>query len=986
MTNFVQLDPIEGLLQYILDIKPYHSKIAEVLVDYSVNDDVAVTILDSWQMDAIFVEDYNDQFACDEGYGVLPFGDQDMSIGYMPDLTINGYLTHSGISLQLPIVYIDPFVFSFYTIINVVSGINGTWIVSGNHANELVAGHAFMVEGNAGGGNGTYIIGAASNVGPDTHVDIIGSIPLGASSQGTAHINTGSFFIEGNYASTFTVGSNFTIQGSYANNGVWLVISATNETGIENPPGFDPAVNLTEVKGVFISPYHTFEPIFGVPSAVSPFQFQVAGGDFDQHYSVGDVFQIVNFVPSPLVTPTYNNSSWLITAITPVPLLSPTYFVIEGTHVFDAAVGTTTVSPVLNPFLIAPVVKVETTTETFYITGNHVADFGVGTFFIADDVNNVSGNQGKWQVVTVVYDPVNNQTLISSSFDQILYTGTAGGEVLVYLRSNWDLPEICKTASQTTTSSFIGETLEFIQGTEFIINELVSVEICDLTSGVGWGAGGSTEMVHIIGGNQGLKEIFVAYDITYNLVLTNPGSQSISFSSPTVITPTPITYNSPTGLLANSTIYTATITIDGIPHSVSAPGLQNQDFRELINTINAAISGFGLATVSAGTILIISATTGLTSSVSVADTGVNPLFASMVYTVVFNTPLPSSTLIQIVDSSGNNGVYNVTDVTYIPSPGNYTRITVLEPIPSATFDGSIVYDPFIGGLLPQSGFTSPIVGVTIGLNGTVTFSGNHAAVLIPGGSFVIDGNFDVLPPNAYTSANGIFYIQSVINVGPNTQVTVTGTIPADAAVNGYAIFPGLLNTAPVSSVGWDDCGWDTQANVTLYQYRLAVAPPTDTFVTYSPDGGTVVAHGFSTGDVVTVSGALPIPLPLIADLPYYVFVVSTTSFKLATSSANLAANIFITATTTGNVTPGTGYQFVERDGAFLNYEAGATPGNLINTYANASFTENLTIAVTFGIDAGTVIGSWDYPYWDVGSYDEDVDVLLSLYGPNYRTV
>jgi hypothetical protein len=44
--NYIKtLDPIQGLVDYVLDIKPYHTKIAEVLIEYVYNDNV-VTLID----------------------------------------------------------------------------------------------------------------------------------------------------------------------------------------------------------------------------------------------------------------------------------------------------------------------------------------------------------------------------------------------------------------------------------------------------------------------------------------------------------------------------------------------------------------------------------------------------------------------------------------------------------------------------------------------------------------------------------------------------------------------------------------------------------------------------------------------------------------------------------------------------------------------------------------------------------------------------
>lgn len=32
------------------------------------------------------------------------------------------------------------------------------------------------------------------------------------------------------------------------------------------------------------------------------------------------------------------------------------------------------------------------------------------------------------------------------------------------------------------------------------------------------------------------------------------------------------------------------------------------------------------------------------------------------------------------------------------------------------------------------------------------------------------------------------------------------------------------------------------------------------------------------------------------------------------------------------------------------------------------------------VSGGNLIGAWDYPYWDLGGYDEDLNVLINLYG------
>lgn len=77
-----------------------------------------------------------------------------------------------------------------------------------------------------------------------------------------------------------------------------------------------------------------------------------------------------------------------------------------------------------------------------------------------------------------------------------------------------------------------------------------------------------------------------------------------------------------TGLANDGTLYDATITIDGTDYPVSYAGSTMQSFTTLVNQLNAAIGANGLATLVGNTILVTSASTGLTSTVSMADAGV----------------------------------------------------------------------------------------------------------------------------------------------------------------------------------------------------------------------------------------------------------------------------------------------------------------------------------------------------------------------------
>ena len=85
-----------------------------------------------------------------------------------------------------------------------------------------------------------------------------------------------------------------------------------------------------------------------------------------------------------------------------------------------------------------------------------------------------------------------------------------------------------------------------------------------------------------------------------------------------------------TGLVAGTT-YTADITVDGVLNSVSFLGSAAVTFTNLLTAINADLTG-ATATIVGGNLVVTSATTGATSSISITDTGADPLFAGLAVT------------------------------------------------------------------------------------------------------------------------------------------------------------------------------------------------------------------------------------------------------------------------------------------------------------------------------------------------------------------
>ena len=50
-SNIIQLDPVQGLVDYIEDIKPYHTKVVEILTEYVYNEAVDITIREDFHLE-----------------------------------------------------------------------------------------------------------------------------------------------------------------------------------------------------------------------------------------------------------------------------------------------------------------------------------------------------------------------------------------------------------------------------------------------------------------------------------------------------------------------------------------------------------------------------------------------------------------------------------------------------------------------------------------------------------------------------------------------------------------------------------------------------------------------------------------------------------------------------------------------------------------------------------------------------------------------
>ncbi len=108
-----------------------------------------------------------------------------------------------------------------------------------------------------------------------------------------------------------------------------------------------------------------------------------------------------------------------------------------------------------------------------------------------------------------------------------------------------------------------------------------------------------------------------------SLIPSQSGFQNVLFSAPKVLA-------TATGLNNDATVYTATITVDGVAKAISIVGSAAQTYTTLLSEINTDLAASAVASLNTlGNLQVISATNGTASTVSIVDAGTNHLFAKL---------------------------------------------------------------------------------------------------------------------------------------------------------------------------------------------------------------------------------------------------------------------------------------------------------------------------------------------------------------------
>lgn len=98
-TTAVTRDPVQGLVDYVLDVKPYHTKILEIWVEYIYNDNVSGRVKDALEMDIHI--DIDRRLPCKYGWDTSPW-DMFWNVDDVSDIATGNFTYVDGTTKTVP--------------------------------------------------------------------------------------------------------------------------------------------------------------------------------------------------------------------------------------------------------------------------------------------------------------------------------------------------------------------------------------------------------------------------------------------------------------------------------------------------------------------------------------------------------------------------------------------------------------------------------------------------------------------------------------------------------------------------------------------------------------------------------------------------------------------------------------------------------------------------------------------------------------------
>jgi hypothetical protein len=272
---------------------------------------------------------------------------------------------------------------------------------------------------------------------------------------------------------------------------------------------------------------------------------------------------------------------------------------------------------------------------------------------------------------------------------------------------------------------------------------------------------------------------------------------------------------SATGLTNDATVYTATITVDGVAKPIAVTGSTAQDYTTLLAEINTDLGASAVASIVGGNIQITSATTGVASSVSAVDVD---LFATLtdfvaIVAAVAGTDAVITTYTASIDIDGGAHTRAISITggaaqTYTElaaeldsdSGGWYTaavvggnlRITSLQP--GLTSDIVITDTDLFSSLTDYVAILAGVAGTHPVYTATITVDGVAKPISIDGNNAQ---TFTTLVDELNTDL-GVSATAAVINGGITVTSATVGNASSVAIVD-VDLFAGLTNFSAITA-------------------------------------------------------------------------------------------------------------------------------------------------------------------------------------------
>jgi len=409
------LDPVQGLIDYTNDIKPYHTKVIEALIEYVGQDTLSVSVFEDFAFTIESLYEFDGNYIClIGGYGTPYFGDPENLLVSSPDVS-KTILEYPAIGPGFFIVLGDKTVL-FDPTVNVSLGITSS------------------IE--------------------DKLVDVnasTGSPPTG-----------GSFTVLGNKVADYYDGLGFNIVGSAFNDGAYNVASTTT-VSIGSP-----AVTVTQINVNEVVDTNNVEGFVSVPDTTNTGVFSVISSEYTDNFKIPytTVFVTgVSLIPPTFTSTTHPNRRF-VSVVNSQPLVYNRILSYSNAlRLYETSSPPMPYYVADEGVVIAGIVNLSSSPSSFSVLGN----FQSSNLFVGDEfvVEDSSGNDGTYNITSLTYEfagsPVNDFGVTTFGVTAIPDTNIDGNVKLnipsnVFIIDSGDYTRFFVQGSRvnTTSGSHIG--------------------------------------------------------------------------------------------------------------------------------------------------------------------------------------------------------------------------------------------------------------------------------------------------------------------------------------------------------------------------------------------------------------------------------------------------------------------------------------------------------------------------------------------------